>query len=163
MNSQKKKKIAFNIIDVILIIAVLASILALVFFLRERKIINPQNEQTVKLEYTISFSPLREEFRNLAQIGDTVVDASILENIGEIVNVSYLECRYEGINEQTGQKVYTPYPGMITMVITVRADAVKTASGYEINGHEIIIGNNVTVRVPFFTGTGTCTSISTVD
>lgn len=159
-NSQKKKKAVFNFIDVLLIVAFLAGALSLVYFLRERKVVISDSGETEEIIYRLEISPMREEFRNLVSIGDTVTDAVSLLPIGEVTDVSYSACYYTGLDRATGETVKSAYPGMITMTVTVKAQASPENGGYTVNGRELILDTDFAFRVPAFTGTGKCISVS---
>jgi hypothetical protein len=159
---QKKKKISFNLIDVILVVIALASIAVLVFLFNNKEIVKPNGKENVKIEYTVTLSPVREEYINLVKIGDKVINTAVMENCGEVVSVSNSDYYYVGTNSETGESVSTPYPGMKTIVIKIRATATKTAYGYSVNGFDIVIGEDVSIRVPDFTGTGKCTSVTEI-
>lgn len=158
-NHNKKRAFSFNIIDVALIIIALIAISSLVFLLMGRQISTTSGTKTVSLEYKVEFSPTRQEYKNLIKIGDSFTYTESLSDIGEVVDVTYSDYYYKGVNEN-GQTVQTPYPNMITITVTLRADAVKTDTGYEINGCPIIVNEDLNIRVPFFTGTGKITSIT---
>ncbi len=162
-NSIKKKRTAFNFIDVALIIIALVALSVLVFFLSSKDIVTPKGNEKVNIEYTVVISPVREEFINLVKIGDSVINTAVLENVGEVVTVTNSDYIYEGVDPATGGKVETPYPGMKTMVIKIRTEATKTEYGYTVSGCDIIIGEEMTLRVPDFTGSGVCTSVIEIE
>lgn len=159
-NTQDKKKIAFNFIDVLLIIAFLAGALSLVYFLRERKIVISDSGGTEDIVYRLEVSPMREEFRNLVAIGDTVTDGTSLLPIGEVTDVSYSACYYTGFDRTTGETVKSAYPGMITMTVTIKTQASPENGGFTVNGRDLILDSSFAFRVPAFTGTGKCISVS---
>ncbi len=163
MNRQSKKAFSFNIIDAMLIIIALLCICATIFFFTDADITNSKDDEKVILEYTVEFNPIREEFRNFLEIGDPITESSNMKEAGEIVNVIYYDHLYYGTNDETGETVSSKYPGKINMTLTVRAEAVKTDTGYSINGYELLIGNSINIRTPDFTGTGVCTSITVSD
>ena len=156
----KKKKITFNLIDVALIIIALAAISVLVFIFNNKNIIKPKGEESVKIEYTLTLSPVREEYVNLVKVGDKVINTAVMESGGEVTAVTNSDYYYIGTNSDTGESVSTQYPGMKTIIIKIRAAATKTAYGYSVNGFDIVIGEDVSIRVPDFTGIGKCTSVT---
>ena len=156
----KKKKISFNLIDVALIVIALAAIAVLVFVFNSKDIVKPSGKEKVKIEYTVTLSPVREEYINLIKVGDKVVNTTVMEYCGEVVTVTNSDYYYVGINSETGESVSTQYPGMKTIVVKIRATAIKTSYGYSVDGFDIVIGENVSIRVPDFTGTGKCTSVT---
>ncbi len=162
-NPSEKKKYVFNFIDVILIILILAAASALVYFLRERKIVISDKGETTEIIYKLEVSPMREEFRNLVEIGDTVTDCTYLLSIGEITDVAYSPCIYTGFNKELGETVKSTYPGKITMTVTIKAEARITDTGYTVNGKELILDEMISFRVPGYTGNGKCVSITVSD
>ena len=161
--TSEKNKIRFNIIDVVLIVVVLAAITSLVFFLSSRKVVTSGSGKTVEVAYQLEFTAMREDFRNLVEIGDPVIDGVLIEELGEVTSVSYADGTYIGTNLATGKPVTSPFPGRITMTLTIRAEAVLTNGGYEVNGRELILGEALTIRVPDFTGVGTCVSVERIN
>ena len=103
---------------------------------------------------------MREEFRNLLSVGDRMTDGVLLTALGEITDVSYSEYRYIGTNSTSGAAVSTLYPGHITMTLTVKAEAVLTEYGYEVNGRLLLLGQELSFRTPDFTATATCHSVN---
>ena len=160
MKKHQRKGFTFNIIDVALVIIALICICATVFFFTNADITSSKSDKKVTIEYTIEFNPLREEFRNLLEIGDGVTANTTMKDVGEIINVVYSDHLYNGTNNENSQTVTSIYPGKINMTLTVRAEAVRTQSGYSVNGYELFIGDEITICTPVFTGTGRCTSIT---
>jgi len=160
MNSApNKKKLYFNFIDVILIVAIFASVAALIFFLRERRIVTDNGNQTAEIVYKIEVTAMREEFRNLVAVGDMVVNPVTANTVGEVTDVSYAPYLYVGTDRTTGLQVTTAYPGRITMTVTVKTVATVTDIGYEVGGSALTLGETVSFRVPDFAGNGTCVAI----
>ena len=69
----KKKKISFNLIDVALIVIALTAIAVLIFVFNSKDIVSPSGKENVKIEYTVTLSPVREEYINLVKVGDKVI------------------------------------------------------------------------------------------
>lgn len=163
MNANEKKKLHFNIIDVLLIVIVFVVATTLIFFLRDHRVVTDATGERVELVYKIEVSAMREEFRNLVLIGDTVIEAESLSEFGEVLNVSYSDGLYVGTDAATGQPVVNTYPGRLTMTLTVGVTAYRTESGYRIGDEELILGEEITFRTPDFTGSGICLEIVAAD
>lgn len=154
-----KKKLYFNFIDILLVLLVLASVVTLIFFLRERRIVDGSSPKTAEITYKIEVAAMREEFRNLVAVGDMVVDPVTTNVIGEVTDVTYAPYYYVGTDRTTGLQITTAYPGKITMTVTVKTAAALTDTGYEIKGNALTLGEEMAIRVPNFTGSGTCIAI----
>ncbi len=161
-NPSIKKKISFNIIDVILIAVFLAAILTLVYFFKEKVMVVSNGEKTEEIVYKLEISPMNEQFKGLVEIGDTVYHTETLKSIGQITDVSYSECYYNGVDKSTGKPIKTAYPGMITMTLTVKVSAEINETGYFINGKQICYGDTVPFRVPSFTASAKTVYIETL-
>ncbi len=159
-NHIEKKKLYLNFIDVILVAVILASVAALVFFLRERRIVADPNGETAEIVYQVEVSPMREEFRNLVAVGDAVVHTVSAKAIGTVSDVAYSQCLYTGTDSVTGLPVTSSYPGKITMVLTVTVTATITDTGYEVGGQPLILGEALSIRTPHFVGSGTCIRVT---
>ena len=160
--AQNKRKFSLNIIDAVLIIIALISITALIYFVSQRDIKAPQGDKECQIEYQLEIYGVRDEFVNLVSSGDRVVSVSVIDDIGEVIDVRNTEYLYKGTDKTNGKIVETPHPVLKTMIIKVSATAVKTEYGYIINGYDLIIGKETQIRVPLFTGTGVCTSITEI-
>ncbi len=162
-NKQSENKaVVFNFIDVILLILILSSVLVLTYFFKERRIVVSNPNTSAQITYKIEIPQLREEFRNLIEIGDSIYDSESMLNIGEVTDVSYTQSYYVGIDKELGKEIKSPYPSSISMTVTVKAQAQKTDSGYLLNGSELFIGDSISFRVPDFTGTGVCVYLSSL-
>lgn len=159
MNTTEKKKLHFNIIDVLLIVIVLAVATTLFFFLRDHRVVADATGERVEIVYKIEVSAMREEFRNLVLIGDEVIDAETLDELGEVLNVTYADGTYLGTDAATGRPVVSNYPGRLTMTLTVAATAYRTDTGYRLGDRELILNGDLPFRTPDFTGTATCLEI----
>ena len=158
MNS--KKKIAFNLVDLILLMAILASSVTLVYFLTERKIVVSDDAVEQEIEYKLEVPVMREEFKNLIQVGQTLTESSSSANLGEVVDISYSGCNYTGTDLSSGNPVSSAYPGMITMVLTVKTNAVITRTGYLTDGFDLVLGGQISFRSPSLTQCAKCTAIT---
>ena len=158
-NASRKKEYGFTFIDALLILIVIAAAIGLFFSLRGRRVVS-DDKNTVDIVYQIEVAPLREEFRNLIAVGDTVVDPRSSLPLGEVTNVSYTAYSYTGTNRSTGSAVVTPVAGRSTMTVTIKASAVLSETGYFVNGNAVVLGGEMAFRVPDFEGEGTCVTVS---
>ena len=152
----------FNFIDVLLICVVLAAAVVLVYIFTSSGTSLFGSSETVTIEYTVEVRQVREEFRDLAKIGDMVTETVTQYDIGEVIDVSYVPGIYTGVNRTTGSIVVGDYPEHINVTLTIRAKAVRDGSDYSVGGFKVAVGRAIAVRAPYFTGEGFCTTLMEV-
>lgn len=161
---KKEKRFSFNFLDaLLLIIFVLAvAVLAYIFFGRGAST-NVTQPEKVNLVYIIETKEVREELRGLVSVGDALVDTVSHYSLGEVINVQYSDMIYTGFDNESGLMVDSVYPGHIKLTLTVSAEADVVNGQYSIGGYRISPGVKVYFRVPNFTHSGYCISLSETD
>ena len=144
MNSKQNKKFfKLNIVDVALIIIAFIAVATLIFFFSQNDIKATDKGENVTVEYALEFSPIRNEFKRLIIAGDSLTDVATSKDLGEVI---------EPMETNTS-----------TLTVIVRAEAVRYKGEYRINGVRLILGNEMEVRVPGFTGTAVLRSINVIE
>lgn len=159
--TQKKHKFKFNFIDIILIIIILAAVILLSYIFMSGRI-ESFGKNTVTVEYQVSITRIRDEFRGFVNVGDKVVDSVKLMSIGEIIDVQYADAITIISELNVTELRYPTIPEHLDMTLTIRAEAVIENGLYMINGYHIAVGEVVSIRVPNFTESGYCTTIKEV-
>ena len=159
--ARQKRGFKLNVIDVILILIIIAAVSALVYIFMSGNIKN-LGSQPADIEYEVTITRVREEFRGCVNVGDKVVDAVKLMAIGEVTNVRYNNSVHVIKNLPSGEIKYVDIPENLDLIITIKASAVISNGLYMINGYHISVGTLVSVRVPNFTESGYCTTIREV-
>lgn len=153
-NSAKSHAIRFNLIDVLLILAMVAAACVLVYLITTS---NPDMQGETELIYQVEVHRAPEEFRGLIDIGDKVVDTVTLYSIGEVIDVTYADSLYTGENKLDGTLVFSPEPGYLSITLTIRASATPQGNSYLVGGgYSVAVGKLISFRVPDFTGEGYC-------
>lgn len=156
-----KSKFKLNFIDIILIVIILAAVILLAYIFMSGRI-ESFGDSTVQIEYEVTITGIRDEFRGFVNVGDKVIDAVKLMAIGEIVNVEYTDTVNILTSLTTGEIKYSIYPEHLDMKMTIRAEAIVSNGLYTINGYHIAVGELVSIRVPNFTESGYCTTLREV-
>lgn len=155
-----KRKFRFNIIDVILLVIILSASAALVYiFFPSKTQENAAADRNVSITYQLYVSKVADDFKGKINIGDSVVDSVTLYGIGEVADVTYTKAMFVGVDKTEGKYVYSEYPNLIDIAVTVKADAVKTENSISVNGFTIAVGKKIPFRVPGYTGIAYCTII----
>ena len=162
--TKKPRAFRFNFIDALLLLIILAAVgvLAYIFISADVDIVS-SGSGTVGIVYEVEVRQAREEFKGLINIGDKVVDSVTLYDIGEVVNVTYADAQYTGVNKAEGVLVFSPYPEHINIIMTVKATAKMNEGLYMLGGYEMQVGKRVSFRVPGYTAEGFCTVIKEVN
>ncbi|MCL2517199.1 MAG: DUF4330 domain-containing protein [Oscillospiraceae bacterium] len=156
-----KTKFRFNFIDIILILIILtaAGILAYIFMSGNIENFRPK---TVTIEYQVSITQIKEEFRGKVNWDDKVVDSVKQMAIGKVVDVKYEDSIYTTTILNSGEIIYAVYPEHLDMTVTIQAEATLKDGLYNIGGYHISVGTLVSLRVPNFTEQGYCITIKEV-
>lgn len=163
------KKHKFNAVDALLLILILAIIGAAAFFLiiSSGVLSKGDGDGKITLEYEVEFRTVRNEFSEIIlerwKEGDKVTDASMGDEIGELVSVRVEDAVFFG-NDMTGEGgklVAYDYPNHcnITMVIRTTAGIGEFERYVLDEDYDLSVGSAVYVRLPYFTYTGYCTRI----
>ena len=116
-----KRKTRFNFIDALLILVILAAALLIVYFFASDGM--GRNASAVTLEYQVLITGVRNEYRDLIQIGDGVVDSVGLFEIGKVSDVKYEDYLYPVENNKDGTIVLSEYPEHSNIILYIRAQA----------------------------------------
>ena len=156
-----KRKTKFNFIDALLILVILAAAILIVYFFTSDGL--GTNTSAVTLEYQVLITGVRNEYRDLIQIGDGVIDSVGLFEIGTVSDVKYEDYLYPVENARDGTVVLSEYPDHSNIILYIRADAAVDSGFYYINGFKLAVGTLVSVCTPNFTEAGYCTVITEVE
>lgn len=162
--SKIKTKTRFNFVDVIIILAIIAVIAAIVWIVLVQSG-TVSTEKTVRVEYTLRFTLVREEYATYVKTGDTVKNSSTGNDIGSVIAVRRPEkSKYYDIRttvdeggEQTVQ--VSEYPNLYDVFVTVASDATLSDSGIAtVDGDKILIGSPMYFRDGLFAKEGFVTA-----
>ena len=157
MKIETKRKI--SVVDIIIIIALLASMLAVgigVF-----KGIGTSGER-VTVKYVLQVDPIDSDLVSRVAEGNSILDYKTSQSIGKVTAVSSAQAYYTGIDSQ-GASVSSPMEGKSVLYITVTAQAAKTSTGYTVGSSVINIGKEIEARLPDLYCIGSCVSIEVID
>ncbi len=150
----------FNVIDVLLIVAVVLVVAALVYvFLPSSLIKNLTADETKAIQYTVEFVGVDEAFLNNIQIDQVIYDSVSKSEMGKVYAVDYShpyeELTYDENNNGVG--ILTPVEGKYNIQVTITATAqYKSGEGYTVGGTRIAVGEKLFAKFPNFVGEGYC-------
>lgn len=155
-----KRKIRFNIIDLIIILIIVAAafVLAKVFVGGGNDIAAETN--TKKIQYVIEIQEVEDRFDGSVKKGDAVQDAIERKNIGTVVGVQSSDFQKITFDYDTGMETVSYVEGRIVLDITIEATAIVTDKAYTVDGCEIRVGEQYSIMLPEFYGVGYCIKIT---
>ncbi len=151
--SQNNKKIKFNIIDCIILIAVIICICAAaVFFYNKDGLFT---KFSYNIEYEITVNELSDDLTDNISKGDTVCSSYTSFPIGTVTDVRVEKISYVDAYGRTSESANSS-----KLVIRVRTGAEKHNGIFTVNGVEISKGSYIKFRVPELEAYGLCTFIN---
>jgi len=160
INTKKKKKQRFNIIDLLVLLLILAIVSGAVYYFASP---NFNNGIYADVQYTILIKSIKSTHRGKIAVGDTVVDTKQLCEIGKVVSVSETAATTTTVDRETGEVLLTDIPGYISIKVTVTAQVQIINDVYYIKGMPIRVGEAIYFRVPNFCNSGYCESIKIIE
>lgn len=161
----KGKKKRWNGMDLffIVIIAIIIAALAFVFGNMGRNGADSQKSNTVSIEYTVEFRKMSNDALGAVKEGDSVRDPDNKRNIGTIVSVQSMPYATIAYNSSDGTVYMAENPDLSDLMITIRAEALHTDSGYYVNDARFLVGRITNIWSSGFAGSGYCISIREID
>ncbi len=143
-NNVQGKKLRFNIIDFLIVCAVISIIVLFVF---RSGIDKPYVENETSIRYTVVISGAQTQVMNFPSVDDIVYSQDGQTPIGKIVSKSFTPSQVYTV-DLNGKIVKTERVGHVDVYLTIETDAVALDSGYEIDKDIFIIsGEEISIRL----------------
>ena len=144
-----KKKLRFNIVDLIIIILVIAAVTAGVcIFLGSKLGFGKDGNEKKKISYVLQLSELRDIYVDNIQNGDDAYDADTDKYLGKVVSVSSEATTRIGTDKSTGNMVVSEIEGRVDLFVTLENEAEYYDGQYFIDGIPVVVGGVVTFACP---------------
>ena len=159
----KKKKLRFNLIDLIILFVIAAA----VFLLLQVFVFSGNNNQADEVNYTnISYvfeiQKVDSRFEDLVEVGQPVQDAVERRSIGQVTGVQSVPYQELVFNAEEGIEAVADVENMITLKITVEATAIESDQAFTVDGCVIKVGQQYSLALPNMYCVGYCTYIGSV-
>ena len=158
----KERKIRFNFIDVliILLIAVIIFALLYIFVLGDKKIEVNNETQYTTIRYVVQVTSVDERFDGMISVGDLVQESVSRKQIGKVVGVQSQPYQKVTFDYENGKETSSTVEGMISLNITVEAEAVETDPAFSVNGCDIRVGQQYSLALPEMYVSGFCIELN---
>lgn len=168
-----KRKLRVNLMDILILIVILAAVAVLVYVYAGKSRTEVQDVETVFLEYVVEVPELDGSYANLLTEGDPVEDAISRVHMGSVYSFENNEFLMADFDAENNKEVYKPVQnydgenmenrGLKNLYITIHAEAVVTDRGYLINGKQISVGDEMSLRMPDMYAVGYCINLRVLD
>ena len=144
---EKQKKLRFNLVDVIFILALLAGIAFVVMRLGGLDVVARLTGAASPEPYVITF--IGEEIPDFAieriELGDRVTDDEATLNLGTVVDIQTGPA-ISFASQEDGQLVTTTKEGYSSILLSCQVQASDTGSGVNVDGLLLGVGHTMVVR-----------------
>ncbi len=164
----EKKKFRFNLIDAVIIIAILAAIALLVYVF---VISDKTQEKNPEFHYTCVVEVTR--INKDAFGGDKGVKEGMavynpnsqkeVKVIGHVTKVLEESTKIPVFSEKERDEIYTELDGLVDLTITFEGTAEKTEWGYQSNELYLAVNDSIPLRIGDFRCNGTCIELKIDD
>ena len=163
---RKARGRSFNIIDLLIILAVLllgAIVVNVIAPTSWFKAFMPDSER--EIQYTVEFVGVDRNFVDNISENDTVVDAVSKFTLGSVTAVDNdSHYRVLSYNEENKTGGYVTYQDKYDVLVTITVTADYEAGvGYTVNDRRIAVGEKLSLRFPNFVGEGYCIGLSVTE
>ena len=161
-----KRKRKFNIIDLVLVLAIAAIIVAVFFVVN--KLLGSDSPAAsgadkIQVEFTLRFQEIPDSGTgNLAE-GDVIRDANSNSPMGQVTEVFYEPYTELLLLEGEQGGVMAEMEGYVNMLVTVHGEATRDERGYYLGGIKVLVGKQLDVWSPGYSGEGWCMAIKEVE
>lgn len=164
METNKKAKVKFNFFDVtvIIIIALLITGIAYIYFLGSDG--SAASNDGVNIEYKLEMEMLDESFGDLIKVGDYVVDNATGNRIGKVTGIEISDYKNKAnYSGDEGGEYFNAVDGYINITLTVDCNGKWDGDTTVItNNCRIMLGSVIEAHTPKLTFTANCTMMRTL-
>ncbi len=156
-----KRKTGFNLMDAVILAAILAviALLLYVFVFSESASLQSGDNNKYTLTYVVEATKISDEFTDMIEVGDPVIDSAKKMKIGTVTAVEVQPYLYLGTDMHEGELVLNPVDGYSNLYVTIQADAVLNDISYSIDGYEMYVGAKIFLSFSDMVCTGYCISL----
>ena len=154
-----KTKRPINIIDIIIIIALLSIVGATAFGIISGL---GDNSEKTTIRYVLKVDAIDSDLCSKVAVGDGVFSHETAQRIGTVTAVSTAQAYHSGTDPQ-GNLVSSPLEGESILYVTVEASATRSKTGYTVGSATLNIGKTLDIRYPNLFCTSTCVSIENAE
>ena len=159
-----KRKWKPNLFDIVFIVIVLAAAWFIIGIFRPSGSSEASSSTTQTVTYTVEFSDMYYEGAYRIAPGDVLIDNVENRLLGTVVSVELVPSTKLERNAMTGERIITEYPGRLTAITTIAAEATVTEDQITLtSGFIIRVGTRVSANGPLYYAVGFIVNMERVD
>lgn len=166
MAEREKRAFKLNIVDVFITLIIACVVAVGAMMLVSAFGVNTSNDKKdVKVEYTIQFKGILDDFKNNVKVGDVIVDGQKRYNIGTVKRVWYGPYTMDVFNKETGKMQKAVYPDHVELNVVVEADGYMLDDRCYLTEGEMlmVIGTGISMHAPDLSSYGYVSDIQIYD
>lgn len=145
--AEKKRKIAFGFIDVLILLAVVAVLVVFSFYASGKWEDNNGGKAAQTMTYTVEVSNVDKDVAEQFKKGDALRDSRKDTAIGTITEVKGIDpYKAPTTNEENGTYVMSERPGKYTVTFEVKSAYQQTGNDVKISDVDVKVGSNLIVK-----------------
>lgn len=154
----EKKKIKFNILDVLIILVLIAAVAVFSYFAMGKWESN-NAAGGEKLRYTIEFQNVNPDYAAAFEKGGNVSEIRKGGKLGTVVAAYKEPTKVIAENLAQGTYVETELEDEYTVRVTIESEYTESDSGFKINDLDLKVGKKIAVRTEYIAAEGTILAI----
>lgn len=144
-----KRKIKFNLVDVLIILLVGAALSVFAYvFLSEKEALPEDSQPEKKIRYVLQTGDVSDEFIGNIKVGDTLYEVETDKVLGKVVAVSSEGTYVTTTNTRDRLQTTSKVEGKSMIFITLEANAKYQKNRYTVNGIDILVGGYIRTISP---------------
>ncbi|MBQ3573468.1 MAG: DUF4330 domain-containing protein [Clostridia bacterium] len=160
----EKKKVKWNGMDLFIIIAALAVILAGVYLLTGRGNAGVTGaSKNVEVTTIVEIAGKDKEFADIIANGDIVGVGEKEKMMTEVKSIEVLPAKATGYDILEGKVLRSEVPGQYDIRVTLVGEGTETESAIEMNGTAIRVGQNAVLSSKNWAGSGYVIGLETAE
>ena len=161
-----KRKRKFNFVDLVLVLAI-AAIAVAVFFIGNKLLGGNETAASgadkIQVEFSLQFREIPDSGTGNLTEGDVIRDANSKAPMGQVTEIFYEPYSELLLSDsEQGVGIMAEMEGYTNMLVTVRGEATKDERGYYLGGVRVLVGKQLDVWSPGYSGNGWCVAIREV-
>lgn len=163
LNNKEVKKNRFNVVDAIILLAIIALIFAVLYSFDPFGWFVPEGRENVKLAYTVEFKGVDNDVKDNIAVGENVFLSSTSYVMGRVTEVKVQESFVWEYDEENGIMTKKTLADKADVYVTIEVNCTyEKGRGYVLNGQQIAYGSEFDLRFGNFFGNALCVGFDKV-